>query len=724
MAIEHGWTGFENGEADACVEEPIRGSIIGDATARTGEFYAGLVSGIASVNSFARYRRINTAMGSGMGLGGTATTLMRVFFRLDVNVSVSNCGVCGVGGVSETAQTRAHLIIDTTRHFAAAVVTTLGTYSTATLSLGVWYIAEITYVITQNAGASCTVAVSIDVRNEDGTLIETVTRSLTIATVAVLPTGVTIGNATLVTSTYSMGFDDWWWGSADGTDQASLALPTATRITRVPPTAQGAAADWTGDYRTVVDAPRQTATTDEQSSAATIGLTTTFAHASAATLLLGTIAGVIVRGELRAPTGSAGNEALMLDGVEYTVAVPLGGAYNHISQSGVSFTAWTAGQFDAAEFGARNKRGVGTGLRLATSYLEVLHDGASLPAPFINGTGPWCVEVTPFVGNGTYQTISGVGFGSQAVIIKPRSSGGVASGVLKLARQGGTWANSYAQARVSNAVLTITADGVELGPSLHVNESGVDYLAVCFKDGGSAGFHLSHGAQVGNELDSRNIVMPEPFLPDLVHVQGDGQTFGSVLRTSAMTGDQSRPLNTQDLTTNMIQSLLATGYQVGTDVKVNGVNEVYAWIALLIDVATTPFLHVGKITPSGTSFTVTGIPFAPAFVVARPISGSASGHWRGAAVHTGLNSTQWGGATQVANAITSLTADGFTGGSAISAAGVDVYWFACTSGCIQEGGCTVDLLALAGGVPPANGCLTSLLALVGSPAATGCRVSL
>ena len=723
MAIEFGWTGFEGGEADACVEEPTRGSILGDGTARTGEFYAGLVAGIAAANHFARYRRL-VSMGSGMADGSTATTIQRVFFRLTAYPSVSNCGILGVGGVSENAAHRAHLVMDTTGHFAAAVITTLSAYSTAILALNTWYRLEMTYVITENAGASNTIVVTIDVRDEGGTLIETVTRSLTSAVNAVLPTAVTIGNATLVTSTMAFAFDDWWWGSADGADQASLAFPTPTRITRVPATAQGSAADWTGDYRTIIDAPRQTATTDEQSSAATIGLTTTFTHATAAALGIGTIAGVLVRGTLRAPTGSAGNEALMLDGVEYTVAVPLGGAYNHIAQSGVSFTAWTAGQLNAAEFGARNKRGVGTGLRLATCYLEVLHDGSSLPAPFITGTGPWCVQTTPYVGNGTYQSISGVGFGGQAHIIKPRSSAGVASGVLKLARQGGTWANTYAQARVTNAVLKITADGFDLGPSLHVNESGVDYLAISFKDGGTAGFHLSHGAQVGNELDSRNIVMPEPFLPDLVHIEGDAAPAGSVLRTSVMTGDQSRPLNTQDLTTNMIQSLLATGFQVGTDVKVNGVNEVYAWIALLISALNSAFIHVGKITPSGTSFTVTGIPFAPAFVVARPISGSASGHWRGAGVHTGVNSTQWGGATQVTTAITSLTADGFTGGAAISAAGVDVYWFACTSGCIAVGGaCFVNLLSPAGS-PPANGCLPSLLSPAGSPPANGCQVSL
>jgi hypothetical protein len=483
MAIEYGWTGFENGEADACALAPTRGAIIGTVRARTGQYLYACYSGLASANNWAAYRRKNTTLGTGMAAGQSATTIARVFFRLVAFPVANNAPCFGVGSLSVGSNQRTALALDTTGHFAAQTPSGTGTYSASTLSLDTWYRLELTHVVTQGAGVSLGLTVTIDVRDEGGTLIETVTRTQSpIATNASLPTDVILGNGSVTAFVFLYEFDDWWWGSADGADQATLAFPLATKITRVPATAQGAAADWTGDYRTIIDAPRETVVADEQSCAATIGLTTTFVHDSAAALGITGIEGVIVRGELRTPSGGAGDEALLYNGVEYPVAIPNGAAYNNNAQEGVLYGVGVDAGFDAAEFGAINKRGVASGLRLATSYLEVLHSGPGPVTPFVNGTGPWKLNIITYVGTGTYQTIAGVGFGASVILILPITGLAADTGVWKLARAGGTLSYSWgATARSSVAVMSITSDGFILGPSTHANRSGSNYLAICIQ---------------------------------------------------------------------------------------------------------------------------------------------------------------------------------------------------------------------------------------------------
>jgi hypothetical protein len=354
MAVERNWTGFEGGVCDFSAAEPLRGAVLGNGTARTGHFFLRHQAHATGVtNSATNFLRVNTAIGTLMPNGSSARTVERVFLRLNAHVGTNDCACFGVGTAS--VNQRSYVALDTTGKF--GVWTFDGgppTYGTATLSLGVWYRLDFTYTVTQVSLGNCTVTGSVSVYTEGGVLVETVTKGPTAVTQdAALSATTFVGNGTVsVSSTFDYDFDDWFWESTDG---VLAALPaTAMRITGVPATAQGANAQWTGDYRTITDIPRQTLFTDEQA-ATTVGFTTTFAHASAASLQLGSIVGVVVRGYLKNTAGS-GNDALLLNGTEYTVA--LSTAYPQRVQEGVDYTVYTAGQFDAMEFGARNKRGV------------------------------------------------------------------------------------------------------------------------------------------------------------------------------------------------------------------------------------------------------------------------------------------------------------------------------------------------------------------------------
>ena len=680
MAIEYGFTGFEGGEADACPVGLQRGQVVGSLRARTGQCLFEFYTGVAAANSWYAYRRRNTTLGTGLGTGASATTITRVFFKLIAFPLATNAPCFGVGSNSVGANQRTALAIDTTGHFAAQTPSGTGVYSAATLTLDAWYRIDLTHVATQLAGANMSLTVTISVYDANDTLVETVTRTQSpIATNVSLPTDVVCGNPSVTAFVCMYEYDDWWWGSADGADQATLAFPTATRITRVPATAQGAAADWTGDYRTIIDAPRETIVTDEQSCAATVGLTTTFTHATAGALNISGIEGILVRGQLRTPSGGAGNEALLYNGVQYTVAVPSGAAFNTNAQEGVSYPDIGSG-FDSAEFGARNLRGVASGLRLATCYLEVLHSGLGVPTPFINGSGPWRLNMITYTGNGAYQTITGMGFGASVLMIFPVTGLASTGGVLKLARAGGTTAFNWGGGtRNNNGVPSITGDGFTLGPNDDVNQSGQTFLAIGIQDGTTGA--LSSDMYAGSQVDGRDYVMPTPptpFQPDIVLVADE---TAAVLRTSAMVGDISLIIGQGNPNiANQIQALNTDGFELGDSTFANGVIRSYFWWAQQIIPELASFVHVGTITPGGASFTATGIPFTPVFVLARQQASTNQTYWRSSLTHVGADSTQLGSANNSITAITSLTADGFTGGAAISSAGVPVFWVAFAPG--------------------------------------------
>jgi hypothetical protein len=668
VAIERNWTGFEGGSLDATALGMFRGAILG-GSARSGEFYAAHLSPVTTqVNAGQEFRKLNLTLGTGLATGEQAKAVMRSFMRLNAHVGTTNCRAGGVGAQN---QQNGQLCLDTTGRFAAAAgANTIGSYSATALALGVWYRIDLTYVLTQNAGVNCTIDVTISVYTEAGTFLETVTATLALAQNATMPNAFAVGMASsAIFSTYNYDFDDWFWWAADKTDVAAVAFPTATRIARVSATGQGSSAGWTGDYRRVTDCPLETSVADEQTTS-TDEATTTFLHATAAALNLGSIAGIVVRAQVKAG-GGAGDEALMLNGVEYTIAAPA--AYQVLARNGVDFTPYTSGQFDAMEFGARNKRGVAT--ELGTCYLEVLHDGATTPAPFAAGTGLYRQRIVQYTGNGGYQTIAGVGFGSQVILIK-RVSPPTAneSGVLRLANSGGTWSRRLDQVVDAIAIMAITADGFTLGPSTWANASGAVYEALCLQDGGahSAGFFLGAGTYVGTSDDNRAIVIPENFQPDFALI-GSSSIF--VMRTREMTGDFSLLVNPSAGVADRLQAFTANGFQVGTAVEVNGINEVYSWIALRQVSQLSSFVTTGKVTPTGSSLTITEVPFPPFFVLAKRNS-ATDAFWRASGAQAGSNSTPWEGGAEIATAITALTSDGFTGGSSLATNGVDTYWLA------------------------------------------------
>jgi hypothetical protein len=91
------------------------------------------------------------------------------------------------------------------------------------------------------------------------------------------------------------------------------------------------------------------------------------------------------------------------------------------------------------------------------------------------------------------------------------------------------------------------------------------------------GMRVQTGTYNGNGMNNRPIAVA--FQPDVVIVKGNTNQNG-VLRSSTMTGDATKPLaGATGLTANLIKTLTATGFTVGTDARVNGAGPRYDWIA-------------------------------------------------------------------------------------------------------------------------------------------------
>ena len=169
---------------------------------------------------------------------------------------------------------------------------------------------------------------------------------------------------------------------------------------------------------------------------------------------------------------------------------------------------------------------------------------------------------------------------------------------------------------------------------------------------------VASGSYTGNGVDNRNIAVT--FQPDLVIVKGNAAQT-AVARSSTMSGDSSKPLGGAVAnSTDMVQALQATGFQVGTNARVNTNGTTYNWVAISKAQGT---MSVGSYTGNGAaSRSITGLGYSPEAVAVLGASAVApalrlSGMSTGFAFDTG---------TGIANSVTALGSDGFTVGSSTS----------------------------------------------------------
>lgn len=166
---------------------------------------------------------------------------------------------------------------------------------------------------------------------------------------------------------------------------------------------------------------------------------------------------------------------------------------------------------------------------------------------------------------------------------------------------------------------------------------------------------MATGSYTGTGLDNRAIGSLT-FQPDVVIVKGAGTQI-AVIRTSSMTGDAAKPAaGATALTANLIQSLTATGFTVGTDARVNSLNVQYRWVAFD---ATPGMLDVGSYPGNGTSQSLSGLGFSPEWAVVMAANANRPVH----RIEGMSRSYRFEADTGATNRITSLDADGASVGN-------------------------------------------------------------
>jgi hypothetical protein len=170
------------------------------------------------------------------------------------------------------------------------------------------------------------------------------------------------------------------------------------------------------------------------------------------------------------------------------------------------------------------------------------------------------------------------------------------------------------------------------------------------------GIRVASGGYTGNGADNRAIT-GVGFQPSAVIVKSADNSGVAEMRTSTMTGDNTKPLSGGTaLTADLIQSLDSDGFTIGTSNAVNRNTRSYTWVAFK---SYPGHMSLGTYTGNGTSQSVSGVGFSPEYVMMLPANNQ-----RATQRMSGMTATyQFDADAGIATGITSLDSNGFSVGN-------------------------------------------------------------
>lgn len=204
--------------------------------------------------------------------------------------------------------------------------------------------------------------------------------------------------------------------------------------------------------------------------------------------------------------------------------------------------------------------------------------GASGPPA---GSGTFTMKTGTYTGTGANQTITGIGFRPDLVIIKDDTT---QLAVFRTSMMQGD-ITAHMSSGVSDFALGITslnADGFSLGTSTITNTNALTYQYQAFGNAynpytNSGASDFAVGLYYGNAIDNRDI-KELPFSPSFIAIKRSAGSVG-VFRTSANTGDQSNYFGATAQTSNIIQSFTGNNFQIGTGIESNAAGSNYRFFA-------------------------------------------------------------------------------------------------------------------------------------------------
>ncbi|MFA6417327.1 MAG: hypothetical protein WCW61_04000 [Patescibacteria group bacterium] len=188
-----------------------------------------------------------------------------------------------------------------------------------------------------------------------------------------------------------------------------------------------------------------------------------------------------------------------------------------------------------------------------------------------NSSGTYKMASGTYTGTGQYQSISGLDFQPDLVIVKTT---GTVAGVFRTIQMAGD-TTSYldsATTNIAGAITSIDSNGFTVYTHATTNTAGVVYHWQAFGNAwnpeinsGSGDFYI--GAYYGNGIDNRNITRL-PFQANMLAVKVVGAVAG-IFRTSSHVGDLSSFYAATADAANHVQALQTNGFQVGSSTSVN-----------------------------------------------------------------------------------------------------------------------------------------------------------
>jgi len=278
----------------------------------------------------------------------------------------------------------------------------------------------------------------------------------------------------------------------------------------------------------------------------------------------------------------------------------------------------------------------------------------------LSSSGTFKMTNGSYLGTGDPLAISNLTFSPNLVIVKGNTA---QTGVFRTDQMAGN-ASAYLDNNVANlagAITDLTDYGFNIGSSAVVNSVGVSYYWTAYGNAwrpgtrtGASDFFI--GAYYGNGLDARNII-GLPYQPDLLAIKAN-RAIGGVFRTSDHIGDTSAFFAGTAEAANMIQSIGATGFQVGTADNVNRAAILNYFFGFKVGVGFT----LGSYSGSGVTDRQVSVGFQPDYLWVKGIGGTRGVSWfTGLTGDAALPFIAIGSTT---NVITGVNASGFTVGTA------------------------------------------------------------
>ncbi len=283
-------------------------------------------------------------------------------------------------------------------------------------------------------------------------------------------------------------------------------------------------------------------------------------------------------------------------------------------------------------------------------------------APPPSSSGTYTMANGTYVGNGATNSITGVGFQPDLVIIRSLTTD---QQVVFKTRMMGTF-TAYmgtSTTHFANGITSLANDGFNLGNSAVVNANGVTYSWQAFgnawnpeTNSGASDFMV--GQYLGTGEDDHNINRL-PFQSDLVVIKRRGNT-NPAWRASNMPSDTTQFFTNAAQVANHIQEINSDGFQLGTGLNI--VNNYYDYFAFKVG----PNFRIGSYTGTGADQDITSGGITPDFVFTKKASGGAGriAIYR-SSVQSGNAGQRFTDSAAVANSFTDLIPGGFSIGDSV-----------------------------------------------------------